>query len=283
MKKVLITGAGSYIGVNVERWLLKWPEKYKVEVINMIDGSWREKSFEEVDVIFHVAGIAHIRETKENAHLYYDVNENLAIETAVKAKAEGVKQFIILSTMSVYGLTTGHITKNTKPNPINSYGKAKLNADVAIEKMNCPSFKVDILRPPMVYGKECKGNYQTLRKFALMVPFFPNYQNKRSMIYVGNLAAFVQDIIDREKSGLFFPQDAEYVCTADMVAKIASKNGHRVLIIRGWGWIIKLMLCLNIKIANKVFGNLTYEKADLVSDISFDVIMDYVESDKFGR
>ena len=126
MKKILITGANSYIGTSFEKYLKEnYPDEYIVDTVDMIDGSWREKSFAGYDSVFHVAGIAHQKETKKNAHLYYEVNRDLAVETAKKAKSEGVKQFIFLSSMSVYGMDTGVITKETKPNPKSNYGKSK--------------------------------------------------------------------------------------------------------------------------------------------------------------
>lgn len=277
MKKILITGAGSYIGVNVEKYLLKWPEEYQVTSLDMIGGEWKKADFSSYDVVFHVAGIAHIEETKENSHLYYEVNEHLAVAVAEKAKNEGVKQFIILSTMSVYGISAGHITKDTIPNPINSYGRAKYNADVKIEKMNCDTFWVAILRPPMVYGMGCKGNYQALRKFALKSPIFPSFKNIRSMIYVGNLVEFIRGVIDNEKCGLFFPQDSEYVCTADMVKAIARHNMKRIAIIGVLNWAIWIMLKMKIGIFEKVFGDLTYEKVDLEDEFSFEEAMREVE------
>ena len=102
MKRILITGAGSYIGNSFIRYMQQFPGQYQTEAVDMIDGSWREKSFAGFDAVYHVAGIAHIRETTENAHLYYEVNRDLAVETARKAKADGVPQFIFLSSMSVY-------------------------------------------------------------------------------------------------------------------------------------------------------------------------------------
>lgn len=277
MKKILITGTGSYIGVNVEKYLGQWPDDYRVDSLNMIEEKWKYTDFSIYDAIFHVAGIAHIKERKENAHLYYEVNEHLAVAVAEKAKNEGVKQFIILSSMSVYGLTVGHITKETCPAPVNNYGKAKYNADLKVEKMDCSTFKVAILRPPMVYGKSCKGNYQALRKFALRSPIFPSFKNERSMLYVGNLAVFVKGLIDNEKSGLFFPQDAEYVCTSNMVKKIAEYNGKKIRIIGVYNWAVKLMLALGVEIFMKVFGSLTYEKVDLITEISFEEIIKEVE------
>lgn len=278
MKKILITGANSYIGMSFENYIKEnFATDYVVDTVDMIDGSWRNKDFSVYDTIYHVAGIAHKKETKENAHLYYEVNEHLAVAVAEKAKNEGVKQFIILSTMSVYGLVVGHITKETKPAPVNNYGKAKYNADLKIEKLDCPTFKVAILRPPMIYGKGCKGNYQTLRKFALKSPIFPNYKNQRSMLYVGNLSVFVKNLIDEEKSGLFFPQDAEYVCTADMVKKIAEHNGKSIKLTRVFNWAVKLGLKVRINIIRKVFGSLVYERIDIVSGYTLEETIKYSE------
>lgn len=270
MKKILITGTESYIGVNVEKYLLQYRDQYQVDSVNMIGDEWNDRDFSEYDVIFHVAGIAHIKETKKNAQLYYDVNERLAVSVAEKAKNSGVSHFIILSSMSVYGLTVGHITKHTKPCPVNNYGKAKYNADLKIGKMDCPTFRVAILRPPMVYGKGCKGNYQTLRKFALKSPVFPNYKNKRSMIYIGNLVTFIKNVIDEQKNGVFFPQDAEYVCTSELVRKIGDYNGNVIIMTPAFNWIIWFMLKIEVGVFKKVFGTLTYEKVDLVDENSFE-------------
>ena len=161
-KRILITGANSYVGTSFEKWLSQWPDKYHVDTIDMIDGSWRGKSFEGYDVIFHVAGIVHRKETQANAHEYYEINRDLAVETAKKAKQDGVAQFIFMSTMGVYGMLTGVIKKDTVPNPKTHYAKSKLQAEEQIQKLSDDSFKVVILRPPMIYGKNCTGNYQKL-------------------------------------------------------------------------------------------------------------------------
>ena len=158
MKKILITGANSYIGTSFESYMKQFGDEYAVDTVDMIDGAWREKSFAEYDVVFHVAGIAHRKETKENAGLYYKVNRDLAIDVATKAKADGVKQLVFLSSMSVYGMETGVITRETSPAPKSNYGKSKLQAEEGISLLKSDSFKVAVLRPPMVYGEGCKGN-----------------------------------------------------------------------------------------------------------------------------
>lgn len=270
MKKILITGANSYIGTSFEKYMAQFGDEYQIDTVDMIDGTWREKDFSGYDSVFHVAGIAHQKETLENAHLYYEVNRNLAVATAKKAKREGVKQFILLSSMSVYGMETGVITKQTVPNPKSHYGKSKLQADEIIEKLNCDTFKVAILRPPMVYGNGCKGNYQRLRKFALKSPIFPDYPNKRSMVYIDNLCEFVKCVIDEGEDGVFFPQNAEYVNTSEMVRTIAEENGRKLYFTKAFNPIIKIM---SFGIIKKVFGSLTYKDNDVIKCFGTDELI----------
>ena len=267
MKKILITGANSYIGTSFEKYMAQFGDEYTVDTVDMIGDSWKSMSFSVFDCVFHVAGIAHQKETLENAHLYYEVNRNLAVATAKKAKHDGVKQFILLSSMNVYGMNTGVITKNTVPNPKSHYGKSKLQADEKIVKLNCDTFKVAILRPPMVYGKGCKGNYQRLRSFALKSPIFPDYPNKRSMVYIGNLCEFVKNTIDEGGQGLFFPQDSKYVNTSNMVKHIASANGKKMHFTKLFNPFIRL---LQFGVVEKVFGSLIYDPIELEN-------MNYIE------
>lgn len=274
MKHILITGANSYIGDNVRDYLLREPEKYDVSVKDTINWKPTPSDFKDIDVVFNVAGIAHIKETKQNRHLYYEINRDLVVEIAKMAKLAGVGHFIALSSMSVYGLLEGYITKETPVNPKSAYGKSKAEADEEIKKLEDDDFRFACLRPPMVYGKECKGNYQKLRDFVLKSPVFPDYKNQRSMIYIGNLCEFVKKVIDEEKHGLFFPQNSEYVCTSEMAKLIAEVHGKKLLMTRVFNYFIAYM---KIKIFKKVFGNLSYERADLISRYNF------VESLKYNN
>lgn len=192
MKKILITGANSYIGTSFEKWLNNWTNEYSVDTIDMKDPSWKEKKFSGYDVIFHVAGIAHVSTDPKMEDLYYKVNRDLTIETAQKAKLDGVKQFIFMSSIIVYG-DSSHINKkrvidkNTIPEPSNFYGNSKLQAEEGIIKLQDDSFNIVVLRPPMIYGKSSKGNYQLLSKIAKKSPIFPNIENERSMLHIDNL------------------------------------------------------------------------------------------------
>jgi UDP-glucose 4-epimerase len=235
---------------------MREPDKYKVDTVDMKDGSWKEKDFSEYDVVFHVAGIAHIKETSDNQDLYYKVNRDLAYETAQKAKQDGVEQFIFLSSMSVYGIENGVIDKNTPLQPNSAYGKSKIEAEELINKLQDNSFTVSTLRPPMVYGKGCRGNYPRLASLALKTPIFPKVDNKRSMIYIDNLSEFVKQLIDNRSSGLFFPQNAEYVNTSEMVRLIAEAHGKQIVMTKLFNPLLRL---LNVSTVNKVFGDLVYD------------------------
>lgn len=264
MKRVLITGKNSYIGTSLENWLMREPDKYKVDTVDMKDGSWKEKDFSLYDVVFHVAGIAHIKETSDNQDLYYKVNRDLAYETAQKAKEDGVEQFIFLSSMSVYGIENGVIDKNTPLTPNSAYGKSKIEAEELINKLQDDTFTVATLRPPMVYGKGCRGNYPKLAGLALKTPIFPKVDNKRSMIYIDNLSEFVKQLIDNRNGGLFFPQNAEYVNTSEMVRLIAETYGKRMVMTKLFNPLLRL---LNVSTVNKVFGDLVYDMS-ISSNIS---------------
>ena len=271
MKKVLITGKDSYIGISLEQWLMKEPDNYQVDTVDMKDESWKEKDFSEYDTVFHVAGIAHVKETQENRDLYQKINTDLAVEAAKKAKKEGVEQFIFLSSMSVYGVEKGIITESTALLPKTAYGKSKMEAEALIRDLQTDSFVIAVLRPPMVYGKGCKGNYPRLAEFALKIPVFPNIDNERSMIYIDNLTEFVKNLIDQRKDGLFFPQNAEYVNTSELVRLISEIHGKKMIMTKLFNPILRMM---NISTINKLFGNLVYDK-NIASNIS---LVEFVET-----
>ena len=268
MKKILITGAGSYIGTAVEAHLKQWPDRYEVDVMDMIDGSWRKKDFSGYDSVYHVAGIAHSdtgNVSEEQKAFYYKINTDLTVETALKAKAEGVKQFIFMSSAIVYGQSAPigeqkMITRDTPTSPANFYGDSKVQAENGIMPLSDDKFRVVILRPPMIYGKNSKGNYPVLSKLAQKLPVFPYINNQRSMLYIGNLAEFVRLMIENEEQGVFWPQNAGYTNTSELVKHIAAAHGKKVLLIKGATWALKLMSHVT-ELVTKAFGSLCYDLA----------------------
>lgn len=266
MKKILITGANSYIGMSFEKYMAQWPESYQVDTVDMIDGTWREKDFSGYDCVYHVAGIAHSdtgNVTEERKAFYYKINTDLTVETAKKAKADGVKQFIFMSSAIVYGDSapigkSKVITKDTPVNPANFYGDSKVQAENGIIPLNDDSFRVVILRPPMIYGPGSKGNYPVLSKLAQKLPVFPVVNNQRSMLYIENLMEFVRLMVENEEQGIFWPQNAEYSNTTELVKLIAQAHGKKIVTIPGFTWALKGLSHVT-GLVNKAFGSLSYD------------------------
>ena len=270
MKKILITGANSYIGTSFAAYLAE-PEfagKYQVDTLDMIGDAWRSYDFSGYDAVYHVAGIAHSDNGKisdERAKLYYAVNTDLTVECAKKAKDAGVKQFIFMSSAIVYGDSAPIgkeklITRDTPVNPANCYGDSKVQAENGIRPLDCDTFKVVILRPPMIFGKGSKGNYPLLSKLAQKLPVFPKVENKRSMLYIGNLVEFVRLMIENGEHGTFWPQNPQYSNTSEVISLIAKAHSKRCVLIPGFGWALKLMSHAT-GLVNKAFGNLAYDQS----------------------
>lgn len=267
MKKILITGANSYIGTSFEDYIKNnFPDEYVVDTVDMIDGSWRETSFADYDSIFHVAGIAHSdtgNVSEERKVLYYKINTDLTVETAKKAKADGAKQFVFMSSAIVYGDSAPLgkqkiITRDTPISPANFYGDSKVQAENGILPLNDEAFRVVVLRPPMIYGKGSRGNYPLLSKIAQKLPFFPDVHNQRSMLYVENLCEFVRLMIENEEQGVFLPQNSEHTNTSEMVKMIAESHGKRIRLVKGCTWCLMLARHMT-KLVDKAFGNLVYD------------------------
>ena len=255
MKNLLITGKSGYIAQRFEQFIRRFPDEYNVTSISLRNDDWQQMSLSGYDVILHTAGIAHIKETQDNAGLYYAVNRDLTIELAQKAKDSGVKQFVFLSSISVYGMDEGVITTETVPNPTSSYGKSKLQAEEAILPLQTDHFTISILRPPMVYGRGCKGNYQMLVKIARVSPIFPDYQNQRSMVSIETLCSFLKNTIDQNTGGILFPQEENYICTSRMVQEIASKMGREIKLVRWLNPMVSIAVKWT-KAGRKAFGDL---------------------------
>lgn len=258
MKRVLITGANSYVGTNVEQWLMKEPDKYNIETLDMKNPNWKDFDFSKFDVVFHVAGIAHVSTNKNMKELYYKVNKDLTVLTAKKAKIFGVKQFIFMSSMIVYNSKETRITSDTKPNPDNFYGRSKLDAEIELRKLSSIDFKVSILRPPMIYGINSKGNFPKLVNFTKHARIFPQYSNKRSLVFVENLCRYIRVIIDKRIEGVFFPKNIEDTSTTDIVKFVSKKINRKICFTKLFNPTISLLKKVS-NTMNKVFGDSYYE------------------------
>lgn len=265
MKKVLIIGVNSYIGNAFEKYIINKHVKEEDSIKNIIvidkisasNGEWKKTDFTGYDTILHLASIVHQKEKKEREKDYYRVNRDLAVQVATKAKNAKVKQFIFMSSASVFGSSATIINKGTQPLPDTLYGKSKLAAEKEILKLQDADFHVAIVRPPMVYGADCKGNYSKLVKFAKTTPIFPDIQNNRSMIHIDNLCEFLRLLIEHNGYGFYHPQNSYHICTSNMVKIISGCLGHDIYYTKTFNGII-LFLEKRVNYIKKIFGNNYY-------------------------
>ena len=257
MSRILITGIKSYTGSEVARHISG------TSAISLRNDTWQSEDFSPFDSVFHVAGIAHDSTKHSDKEAYYRVNTQLTFDAARKAKTDGVRQFIFMSSSIVYGQSApiGEekiITRDTHVNPQGYYGDSKVKAEEMLASLEDDSFRVCILRCPMIYGRGCRGNYPLLSKLARTLPVFPKVNNVRSMLYAENLAEFVRLVAENQERGIFWPQNAEYSNTSELVRMIAEVHGRRIKLVpycelplRGLAHVTGLV--------NKAFGSLAYD------------------------
>lgn len=268
MIKLLITGKNSFVGTEVEKFLLEANENFSITTLDMKNDLWKVFDFTQFNVVFHVAGIAHVSTKKNMESLYYKVNRDLTLEVAKKAKESGVNHFIYMSSMIVYSSKEKSITNNTNPKPDNFYGKSKLEAEMGLNKMRTDKFKVAVLRPPMIYGHNSKGNFIKLMKLSKKMIIFPNFPNKKSILYIKNLAELIRIIIQDKLEGTFLARNIEAVSTYDILN--LSKEiyfGKKIYPIRLINPLISIMIRLS-KYVNKIFGDFYYS-IDIDNQINY--------------
>lgn len=262
--KILITGANSFVGSSVERWLLREPEKYEIDTVDTVGDNWRKADLSLYDAVFHVAGLAHVDPKPEMAPLYYKVNCELALEIACAAREAGVGQFIFMSSMIVFhaskSLKGTAITKYTEPAPNDFYGDSKLRAEIGLRKLETPDFKVAVLRPCMIYGPGNKGNFPRLARLAARTPVFPAWHNRRSMLYIDNLSEFVRQALDRRLSGTFHLQNREYADTVELVRALGRQANHSIFISRLFNPLVRVAAPF-LKPVSKMFADQYYDRS----------------------
>lgn len=259
MKKVLIVGKDSYIGERIKQWLDKDTRGYLVDIVSPMNGAWKEADFKLYDSVVDVAGIAHINNiTEDMRDLFFSVNRDLTIELARHSRDAGVKQFIYFSSMNVYGDFGGTVSDRDATKPTSFYGQSKYEGDIGAQGLMTESFRVASVRPPFVYGNGCKGNYNSISRIAQRTPLFPDFKNRKSMIYIDNLCEFIRLLIDEGSGGVFTPQNRELVSTTDLVREVAKQHGQRIWFTKIFNWSI--YLCRKrIKAVSRAFEDDCYE------------------------
>ena len=262
--RILVTGHG-FVAHNFAAWLARFGERYSCGLVSLRAPDWKNADWRGYDAVLHTAGIAHVSLDPRMESEYMRVNRDLTLEAARKARDAGMKQFLFMSSAIVYGDSSplGQdklITAGTEPHPSNFYGRSKLEAEQGLAAFAAPDFSVAVVRAPMIYGPGCKGNFPLLAKCARTLPVFPLVQNARSMIYINSLCEFLRLLIENRDRGTFWPQNAEYVNTSDLVRQLAQAQGKKLRLTRLFNPALKILRRFT-PLVDKAFGSMRFDMA----------------------
>ena len=231
MKKLLISGSNGFVG---KYFINKYKNKYEIKTFSFLKDDINSLDCSDIDVVFHLSALVHQMDGA-SCEEYERVNVSQTLELAKKAEESGIKQFIFMSTVKVYGEETdSKYSENSICNPEDDYGKSKLKAEFELQKLEDENFKISIIRTPIVYGYGVKANIKSLINLVNKVPLLPfgKIKNKRSMVYIGNLCHLVNEVITQEKSGIFLASDDEPLSTTRLIELISKNLDKKIYLVK---------------------------------------------------
>lgn len=264
-KKVVLVGIGGYIGGKFTEYISENYPDWLIDVVDSRNRKWADADFHGYDAVYNVSGLAHANARHGSEKLYYEVNGQLPIDIATKAKKEGVPMFVQMSSQIVYGDMSGlgeekMISADTVPTEPTIYGKSKMMAERGLQNLIDDKFQVAIMRPPLIYSEFARDNFPRLVNFAKRMPIFPKLENKQSMVYVDNLCELIKLIIENNKGGIYYPQQECYIETSKIVADIARAVGNKMWQTRLFNPILRLLSKLPMfGFIHKAFGSIAYD------------------------
>ena len=230
MKTILLTGSSGFIG---SYFIKRYSDKYNIKTFSFRNDSLDNLDLQNIDTVIHLSALVHQMQGAKKEE-YEKVNVEQTIALAKKAKENSVKHFIFMSTIKVYGeeINTAY-NEDTLCNPQDDYGKSKLKAENELLKLQDKNFKVSTIRTPIVYGYGVKANIQNLINLIKKVPVLPfgRIKNKRSMVYIGNLTHLIDEIIVKQKEGIFLASDDESISTTRLIELIAKELDRKIILI----------------------------------------------------
>ncbi len=259
---ILIIGKNSYIGNHIDEWLTG--KGHQVTQLDVLTDVWRRFDYSPYDAVVHVAGIVHQPKCNDWG-LYKRVNADMPVTIAKMAKEHGVRQYVFFSTMGVYGkdkkLVPNIIDEETPLLANSMYGKSKLMAEEGLMKLQDNNFNIVCVRPPSVYGRDCRGGYITgFSSIVRKLPVIPRaYENvKQSFIYIDNLCELVRLIIEKNLYGVFCPQDDKAVNANELLQVIADGIGKKY----HSSWLLGqgLKIFRFIPLVKKAYGGIGYSR-----------------------
>jgi nucleoside-diphosphate-sugar epimerase len=211
-RKLFITGATGFIGNHLLNEICDYIDSLVIyslpyEKINVGENIKIIHSLlefgQKVDYVVHLAARVHQmnENIKDSFNCYQRVNVDFALDVAKKAIENGVKKFVFISSVKVYGNKPGYYSLDDVPQPDDPYGVSKYEAEQKLQKLFIgKSSKLIILRLPMVYGSGNKGNMLALLKYAKKkIPLPLKAANKkRSFVYVKNVVSAIIRCLEKD-------------------------------------------------------------------------------------
>ncbi|MBU1217139.1 NAD-dependent epimerase/dehydratase family protein [bacterium] len=230
MYKILLTGSNGFIGTYFTN---KYAKKYDIQKFSFLHDDFESLELQGTDVIVHLSALVH-QMGGASADEYERVNVTQTLRLAKKAKESGVGHFIFMSSVKVYGEETDVVyMETTECRPQDDYGKSKRRAEKELQKMEDESFKVSIIRTPIVYGYGVKANIKNLVELVKRTSFLPfaKIENRRSMVYIGNLCHILDVVIQKKKEGIFLAADDVPLSTTKFIELIAKALDKKIVLL----------------------------------------------------
>jgi UDP-glucose 4-epimerase len=166
-----------------------------------------------------------------------------------------------MSTVKVFGESTTNKppwNENSICNPCDAYGKSKYEAEKLLLGLQDDHFKVAVVRSPLVYGVGVKANMFKLVKMVNRFPILPlgAINNRRSMVYVGNLIALLKHILHIKAAGVFIAGDSNPLSTTHLTQLIAKASKKKIILLKIPGFMLQLAKNLKPSTVDRLFGSL---------------------------
>lgn len=228
---ILITGINGFIG---SYFSTTYDNKYNIKKFSFRNDNLKKLDLKNIETIIHLSALVH-QMGGASREEYEKVNVIQTLALASRAKNSGVKHFVFMSTVKVYGEETAIVyTEKSDCDPQDDYGKSKLKAELEIQKLEDEDFKISIIRTPIVYGYGVKANMKNLINLVNKIPILPfsDIENSRSMVYVGNLCHLIDVICEKKRSGLFLASDDKALSTKTLIELISNALNKRVYLVK---------------------------------------------------
>ena len=268
MTTLLLTGSTGFIGTHLQK---QFKEKYNIKNFSFLQNDFQKLKLSGVDVVVHLSALVHQMKKEPMYEQYHDVNVQNTIDLAKKAKERGVKQFVFMSSVKVYGEETEKAyTENSIRSPQDDYGKSKLKAEQELQKLENNSFVVSIIQTPIIYGYGVKANMKNLINLVQKIPILPfaNIKNKRSFVYIGNLCDMIDKIIETRMGGVFLAADDKPISTTKLIMLISKAMGKKRILVK-IPFFEKVLKILKPSIHKKLYGNLVVDNSATKERLNF--------------